>query len=245
MKFNQDHSFDQTAQEYPAPQRVYVTSGSGAIVVITVFLFSVVVMFVTSRNSQSAGSGIWGTVIFFCLAMPIGLMAANGSFAQMFHSWLGFLSVRETYRLQAAPNLSVVDPLRLPYEAPAQPVALPQSNSFVAPHADRDDSARREAAAWVIQLYGADGEPDPKKVLMRSEKERPGRVRIAAPSRSAKQWLMDYGILLDLGGTGFRLNLVRCPTITAAQKQLDLANGVGRVPHPPTYLTTPANGGEL
>lgn len=229
MYDNKECEYGQVAEppRQPPPHHLQVTSGSGAIVVITIFLFSVVVIYVTSRNSQSAWSGIWGAVIFFSTAMPVGLMAANGSFAQMFHSWLGFLAMREAYRHPKAPNVSVVDSPQIGHREPVQP-ALPQTSTFVSPHADKDDSAKREAAAWVLQLYGPDGEPDPKKVLMKSDKERPGRVRIAAPSRPAKQWLMDHSILLDLGGTGFRLNLVRCPTITAAQTHLDMANEVGR-----------------
>lgn len=120
---------------------------------------------------------------------------------------------------QATQRVSLLDPIQLPYAAPTQPLALPQGSTFVPAQAEPDDSAKREAAAWVLQLYQANGEPDPKKVLLISDKERPGRVRIAAPSRPAKQYLLDKHIIHDLGN-GFRLSLARCPNITAAQNHL-------------------------
>ena len=98
----------------------------------------------------------------------------------------------------------------------------------------------REAASWLAQLYGEDGEPDPKKVLLKSDKERPGRLRIAAPSRPAKEFLLHHSVLLDLG-TGFRLNLVRCPTRDSALAQIH-ANGVRRSPTP-HHLPTPTYSG--
>lgn len=129
-------------------------------------------------------------------------------------------------RVERVPQLTA-------YSQPVDPpLALPQPSNFVAPVADPDDSAKREAAAWIAQLYGEDGEPDPKKVLLKSDKERPGRLRIAAPSRPAKEYLLHRSVLLDLG-TGFRLNLVRCPTRDTALAQI-YANGGVRYP---TYLT--------
>ncbi len=99
----------------------------------------------------------------------------------------------QLYSLQAAQlpppqRWTVADPVQIPSTPPAQ---LPAASSFVSAHAEPDDGVRREASAWLLQLYGADGSPDPKKVLMKSEKERPGRVRIAAPSAPAKQLLLD------------------------------------------------------
>src|SRR5690606_3732017 len=111
------------------------------------------------------------------------------------------------------------------------PAQLPHAPSFVAPHSEPDESATREAAAWLLHLYGKDGTPDPKKVLLSSEKERPGRVRVAGPSRPAKQFLLAKGIIHDLGN-GYRLNLVRCPTLMAAQNHLSYTSGVGGIPTP-------------
>jgi hypothetical protein len=132
------------------------------------------------------------------------------------------------YRYMPQPQtqrMELVDPVRL-QETTA--TMLPYSN-FVAPLAEPDDSAKREAVAWLMQLYGADGEPDPKKVLLKTDKERPGRVRIAAPSRPAKEYLLERGAIHDLG-SGYRLALARCPTRDAAMAFLDRAYGVGRYP---------------
>lgn len=248
MKSNKFREFGQTVQDRDAPvvQPVFVTEGSGAIVVIAITLFSVVVMYVTSRNSESAWSSIWGTVIFFSLALPTGLMAANGTFAAMFRTWQEqrtIIILNHPGASQRAQNtLGVVSPPQLPYSPPVDPVALPASPNFVSPHAEPDDSAKREAAAWLLQLYGPDGHPDPKKVLLKSDKERPGRVRIAAPSRPAKEYLIDRRIIHDLGN-GYRLNLTRCSTITAAQNNLSLT-GVGGARTPLPLPTTPQYSGE-
>lgn len=139
----------------------------------------------------------------------------------------------------------VVEPQQLPaYSQPVDPpLALPQPSSFVPPVADPDDSAKREAAAWIAQLYGEDGEPDPKKVLLKSDKERPGRLRVAAPSRPAKEYLLHRSVLLDLG-TGFRLNLVRCPTRDTALAQIHV-NGVGRSPTYHPQVTSTYSGAEV
>jgi hypothetical protein len=116
-------------------------------------------------------------------------------------------------------NVQVVPYPRIADTQPVAPARVPEGQRFVPAQAEPDDSAKREAAAWLLQLFTQDGTPDPKKILLQSEKERPGRIRIAAPSRPAKQYLMDKSIIHDLGN-GFRLNLTRCPTITAAQNLL-------------------------
>jgi hypothetical protein len=134
------------------------------------------------------------------------------------------------YRAQSAPAvLTVVEPLQLAH-TPSAPAMLPYASTFVAPH---DDSAEREAVAWMLQLYGADGTPDAKKVLLASDKEKPGRIRIAAPSRPAKEWLLARHLIHDLGN-GFRLNLGRCPTIADARIHLSPGYGGGMSPtYPP------------
>jgi len=153
--------------------------------------------------------------------------------------------VEEHARIEIArmQYVRVVEPQQLPDYGPSvdgPQAALPAPSNFVAPVAEPDNSAMREAASWLAQLYGEDGEPDPKKVLMQSDKERPGRLRVAAPSRPAKEYLLARSILLDLGN-GFRLNLVRCPTRDSALAQL-YANGVGRSPTP-RHLPTPTYSG--
>jgi hypothetical protein len=136
--------------------------------------------------------------------------------------------IRLTYHQQ---QWRVAEAPQIAHSPATDTLQLPASNNFVAPLVEPDSSVRREAITWLMGLYGSDGQPDPKKVLLKSEKERPGRVRVAGPSRPAKQYLMDKFVLLDLG-TGFRLNLSRCPTFAAAQNYLTF-DGVGGTPtHP-------------
>lgn len=238
VKHNRQYEQSHHAQEYPPPtQPVYVTSGSGAIVVITIFLFSVVVMYMVSRNSQSAWSGVWGTVIFFSLALPVGLMAANGSIAAMFNGLQEQITIRKANELAAMPRdaWQVVESPQPPRIAPASPLPL-TSSTFVPPVAEVDTSTQREAVAWVLQLYGRDGQPDPDKVLLETEKERPGRIRIARPSKAATQWLLDKYVIHSVGN-GYLLNLPRCPTMRAAQQMLESPNGVGAYPRGEGYPT--------
>lgn len=111
---------------------------------------------------------------------------------------------RQQYRV-------VDDPMM---ETPALPEDV--GPSYVAPV---EDSAYREAVAFVVQLYGPDGLPDPKKVHMSTTKEGPGRLRIKAPSRSAVEYLLNRRVLVDMKN-GYRLNVPRYPTIQVIRAQL-------------------------
>ena len=121
------------------------------------------------------------------------------------------------------PTWKVVEPLQIPATLPTEglqtPIALPTTRNFVPAQTEADDGARREAVAFILQLYNKEGNPDPAKVLMATDNEKPGRLRIKAPSRPAKEYLLRKHILLDLG-TGYRLNLARCRTIEDARREL-------------------------
>lgn len=210
-------------------QTVYSNGWLGAVITAANVLVSAVLIGAMYYDSRSATAAALAGVVYFMLSMTLTLLTLSGALAHIVTNGQQQKTVRQLhqlqYRAQRPPQLA--DPLQLPYR---EPLAQPRLSSFVAPVADVDESAKREAGAWLAQLFDANGDPDPKKVLMKSDKERPGRVRVAAPSRPAKQWLMNHGILLDLGGTGFRLNLVRCPTRDAASTQFNLAAGVGQLP---------------
>lgn len=130
-----------------------------------------------------------------------------------------------------APQVSLVDPR----QGGSVPSALMENSRFVPAIAPGDQSVEREAVAWVLQLYGKDGEPDPAKVLTEEntdKKDQVGRIRIGAPSKVAKQWLLDRRILFNMG-TAYRLNLTRCPNIDMARQYLPPAlNGVPYPTHP-------------
>jgi hypothetical protein len=233
MKSSKYREFGQTAQqEAPIVQPVYVTEGSGAIVVIAITLFSIVVMFITSRNSDSAWSSIWGTVIFFSIALPTGLMAANGTFGSMFRVWQEQRTILLLNRPDAPQH--TLEVVQHPQLSDSGPVAPLQERNFVSPYAEADDSVMSEAKAWLVQLYTKEGTPDPAKVLLESDTEKPGRIRIKGPSRPAKQYLLDRGIIHDLGN-GYRLNMPRCSTILGAQNNLLRTPVPGGSPthHPP------------
>ena len=215
-------------------------------------------------NTVTLGLGIVAAVMFMSLFFKGFNVAITVVATTIFYGGIlsllvlidtGYFNKREeehTKRVQIrmayAPRVQVVPPPALPDYSPSvesPPLALPQVPSFVAPFADADDSVKREAMSWVIQLYGEDGEPDPKKVLLSSEKEKPGRIRVAAPSRPTKEYLVQHRVLLNLGGTGYRLNLGRCPNRIAAQEYLWRANGVGEWPTPHHVPPTPHALGEV
>jgi hypothetical protein len=157
-----------------------------------------------------------GAVLFFGIFTPIGLMAANGSIARIITNGQNQRTVRIIRQPQ---RVRVADPIQLPHTQSAPPLALPGGSTYVPAQAEPDDSAKREAAAWLLQLYDGSGNPDPKKVLMQSNKERPGRIRIGAPSTPAKQYLLDRGVIHELGN-GYRLAIARYPTINHVHDQL-------------------------
>lgn len=90
---------------------------------------------------------------------------------------------------------------------PRRPATL-VAPSYVAPV---DDSTRREAMAWLVQLYDDRGQPDSRKVLLSTAKERPGRIRIKAPSDQATEYLVQRGVLRvrvkDGQRNGYALNM--------------------------------------
>lgn len=203
-------------------------------------LVTIIVIAISWFDSGSAKEAMYSGVTFFFLFGALVILTLSGTLKEVWMNGQNNRTQRQLHRLQYnltnAPAMTLVEPPRLPlHSPPAQPQL---SSTFVAPV---DDGAQREAAAWLLQLYQADGTPDPKKVLLASDKERPGRIRIAGPSRAAKELLLARHIIHDLGN-GYRLALSRCPTIHDAHAQLAPLYGA---PSSPTYLPThPQEGGE-
>lgn len=215
MNSKRDFKYSQSIQDKEYPPPTIQGHNSTAIWGLTSFA---IVMF---SSLFFTGFGVMVTVVstgvVYLTIMILIVLIDSGALERIVTVALEQRTIMHADRLnQATQRITVEHPIQLPH---SESVALPGPSTFVAPIAEPDDSAKREAAAWVLQLYGADGQPDPKKVLMQSDKERPGRVRVAAPSRPAKQYLLDRHIIHDLGN-GFRLSLARCPTITAAQNHL-------------------------
>jgi hypothetical protein len=203
---------------------------------------TLIVMGAMYFDYRSATVAVLSGVAFFLFFGSLVILTLSGTLKEVITNGQNQRTTRMMLHLQynptQYPSVTLVDPPRLPQTQPHQ---LTYASTFVAPH---DDSAEREAAAWLLQLYQADGTPDPKKVLLASDKERPGRIRIAAPSRPAKELLLTKHIIHDLGN-GYRLS-PRCPTIHDAHAMLSPVYGVGTplADHPlptPSYTT----GGEL
>lgn len=214
----------------PATAIVYATGTVGGIVTVANSLLAVIIVVALARNEFSALAAIIVGGVYYGVTTLAALFILSGSLTAIVTSHQEQITLRQYHRLQyRAQNLDIVHPLQLPNSQDTDPVrpqtpptGLPLTHAYVAPSApssDFDEAARREAIAWVIQLYGTDGEPDPKKVLLETDKERPGRIRITAPSREAKRFLLERSIIHDLGN-GYRLSLVKCPTISAAQDHL-------------------------
>lgn len=241
MQYTRSRKYQQTlgASEYPSPSPIYITSGGGAIVVIANLALAGVIIWATWRDESAAALGIVGAVISFGVLTPVGLMALNGGIVECWRALLDHLTTRAMLRQPAAHNAPLWrvlddDPMQTPHALPTPDLPVP-TTSFVAPNAPGDEGTERAAIAWVAQLYGADGMPDPAKVLMASDREEPGRVRIAAPSRAAKEWLVERRILRKIDH-GYRLNLARCPNAQAASAYL-ATTGAGGYPTPHPHPT--------
>src|SRR5687768_10254996 len=87
---------DPTIPSAPAP--IYVTSGGGAIVVIVTFLFAVVIIYATSREGSAAVWGVIGSVLFYGVFVPVGLMAVNGGLALFLSTWQEQRTLRIMYQ---------------------------------------------------------------------------------------------------------------------------------------------------
>lgn len=227
---------DHHEHEYPTSSPLPPRQGNGGVVTLGSSIVAAIMFLSLFFSGINVAITVVSTVTFFGSIIVLTLLIDSGTLAY----WLGKRAEegtkREHLRLAYAheqPRITVVD-TQPPYTPPVEPLpALPKPSTFVPAVAEPDDSARREALAWLSQLYGGDGEPDPKKVLMQSDKERPGRIRIAAPSKPAKEFLLSLHVIHDLGN-GYRLNLGRCPTLIAAQEHIFRLSGVGgsRATHP-------------
>lgn len=209
---------------------IYATGGLGNVVTIANVLVTIILIVAIYADNGSATLAVLAGVGYFGVSTTVALLTLSGTLTHVLINRQQQVTVRRLHQLQfkqvsePPPSMAVVDLPQLPrtpHADPLPPPGLPAAKSFVAPSAGEvSEAARREAAAWVLQLYASNGEPDPNKVLLQSGRERPGRIRVGAPGKEAKQLLLSRGVLLDLGN-GFRLNLVRCPTIEAARQYLN------------------------
>jgi hypothetical protein len=85
------------------------------------------------------------------------------------------------------PRVSVVDPVQLPYEAPA----LPESPSFVPAVPRIDDKVKVDAGNFVTQLFdSSNGRPLPSRITKNKR-----QIQWKSPSPEAVEYLMSLGIV--------------------------------------------------
>jgi hypothetical protein len=190
---------------------------------------TIVVMGAMYFDYRSATVAVLSGVTFFLFFGSLVILTLSGTLKEVITNGQNNRTQRMMLRLQydhaTQPAIKLADPLPLPYTPPAQ---LTYASTFVSPV---DDSAEREAAAWLLALYTEQGDPHPRKVNLSDKKERPGRVWAKSPSEAALQVLTQRGVVHNLGN-GIRLSLTRCPTVTDAIARLRGVRTAATPPHP-------------
>lgn len=219
-----DYNRSASASEYPEPRLVNTGSsgGLGGVVTIANLLMAVVMAIALVRAQMSAIAVVITTGLYYASTTSLFLLITSGALTEIVRTRSDARTQRELHRLQLTLYSPPASPLpELPDDKPAlAPPGLPQTPSFVPP-APVDDSARRAAGMWLLNLYGPDGQLDPRKVLLNTTKERPGRIRIKTPSQPAIDYLVQRRILrpLEKDGqpNGYALNMRYALLSEAAQ----------------------------
>jgi hypothetical protein len=199
----------------PLPSRTpwYQPGGYGVVIMANVMVAAIIIVALTV-NADSAVIGIIAGAAYYFITTTLALLILSGTLGATVVSRQEQVTVRRLHQLQyqaqqiELPVVRRADPL----QQDRNPMPQLGAPSFVSPYAPVDQSARREAIAFGLQLYGADGWLDPRKVVLNTDKEPPGRLRVAAPRGEARQWLLDRDALIDLGN-GFQWGIADYPTI--------------------------------
>lgn len=246
MQSTQSKQYAQTSPEYAAPQPIYITSGGTAIVVIAMLLLTVIIIFITSRNAGSAPYGIVGSVVFFLVGTPIGLLAVNGGIAAMFASYheQRTLQRRDTlqyglWQEQAARRVTVVDPLLLEDRPPAPPL-LPEQPSFVPAVPLADEALKLACYQFVRALFEDGGRPSPKKVLPAHTKS-PGLVQYEKPKPNVVEYLKALGMVWENDRRQLFFDVERYPYLSRCITAIKLDTPAGREGYLPS--TAPLESG--
>lgn len=187
----------------------FATGGYTSVIVANTLVAAIIIVALLV-NGTSAIVAVITSGIYYALVTTSSLLILSGTVTTLFVSRQEQITARRTVELQWSverPRYRIADPLHTPDDPAPQ---LP--GTFVPAVKPVDTSARREASAWAMQLYGADGLPDGKKIVLDTTKERPGRLKIAAPKGDARIWLMDRHFLEDLRN-GYRVRLEEYPTV--------------------------------
>lgn len=181
---------------YAEPRQPYsANTGMGGIVLSANTLFAIVIIIALLRNQASAVTAIIVGSLYYAGTTCLFLLIASGTLSDLVRTTQVERTQRDLHRLQ----FTVYQPPADPLPEPSAP-QLPVTPNFVSP--DPDAGTRREAVAWLMQLYDERGQPDPEKVLLNTSKEQPGRIRIGTPSKPAVEWLVHRRIVKPLRKNG-------------------------------------------
>lgn len=239
MQFNEELPDTQTIRP------IYITSGGTAIVVIAMFLFSVIILYTTNQNEESAIAGVWGSVAFFLFGTPIGLLAVNGGIASMFASWQEQRTFRQLHRLQYDAQMEqtaraqVVDHPRLPSVPSAPPMQLPQSPTFVSPIPPADEQLKLACYQFVRALFDEGGRPSPKRVLAPHTKS-PGLVQYEKPKPDVVEYLKSLYMVWENERKQLFFDVDRYPTLRKCVTAIKIGTPAGTTEPPPIDAPYPS-----
>lgn len=190
---------------------VYQMGSLGGVVTIGNGLFAAVIITALARNEHSAITAILTGGAYYGVSTLMVLLVLSGSLTRMVINRQEQVTLRHFHELQTTVErltASRVDPLQLPGTPAVDRLPGPLGGStYVAP---ADLTTQRDAALWAVSLYGSDGAPDPAKINLKSDRERPGRLRVAAPASNLREWLLTKRVL-ERVDHGYRLNIARYP----------------------------------
>lgn len=194
MQYNDSHTYRQTAQdaEIPTVQPIYITGGGTAIVVIAMLLLTIIIIYITSQNAGSAPFGIVGSVLFFLVGTPVGLLSVNGGIATMHRSWEEQRTLRRYNDQQAQIQVMQLGVSGVPQLPPGEPTDLPRLPAgprFVPPVPVAGDEMRAAAAGWIAQLF----DPETGKATRITRNK--GQIQIKSPEPEVVDYLESLGIV--------------------------------------------------
>lgn len=221
-----------------APPTPAPTTEAGLGFVLTVANVLVTVVIVTGMivDGRQAGNAILTGAAYFAITSIAFASLITGSASSIFLTWQHQRT--ERHRIDAYENLATLAlHWRIESARAQQPPLLPVqergmvdppqtpsvTDTFVPPYADAQ-SAASEALAWASSLYGPDGQPDGRQVVLSGDNrgwliaKMLGSKR-GAGSRDAGLWLIHNRFILRARG-GHVVNLLSFPDRGSLQKLL-------------------------
>lgn len=189
------------------PKRViYDTAGLGGPLTLGRVLVAIIIIIALLFAEVSPVLAVVAAALFYGVTDIASQLIMTGTITEVISARQDghtrrYLYERQ-YRIMPKPDPPLIEHQPEPEPEPASP-------NYVSA-ADQD--ARREALVWVNGLFGEDGQLDPKRVVLNSQKEAPGRIRLKGPKGEAKELLQQRGMIRQ-GRHGYWWNVDRYPTI--------------------------------